>query len=86
MEELNKKVESIEREIKRITINESPDPQTYKYLINIIYNYVNTLPSQTYSTSAPTGVAVTGSIWCEDTGVLATRKIWVYNGGWIQMK
>lgn len=91
MEELTKEVEKIKADIRRITISESPDPQTYKYLANIVNNLINTatalLPTSTYSTSAPSGAPVMGSVWYEDTGVLATRKIWVYSGSaWVQMK
>lgn len=84
---LNKQVKYLER----ISIQENIDPTTYLYLVNIINtavaNYVALLPTQTYSTGTPSGAAPEGSIWFRDTGVLATREIYMYSGsGWVQFK
>ncbi len=87
IESINKKLEDLEARSIKIVI----EPTTKLYLAGIISSVVDEqialLPTVTYSVSSPSGVAVTGSTWYEDTGVLATRKIWVYSGsGWVQFK
>ena len=76
--------------LERISIQLDVDPTTAIYLQQAVTPLVTaillTYPTQTYSTSAPSGTAPAGSVWFYDTGVLATRAIYVYNGGWIQMK
>ena len=76
--------------LERISIQLDIDPNTGIYLdVPISAGIVKALalrPVVTYSTSLPSGVAIDRSTWFYDTGVLATRAIYIYNGGWIQMK
>ena len=78
------------KELERISIQVQMDPTTVLYLQPAVTTALNTAlliyPTQTYSTSLPSGTAPTGSVWFYDTGVLATRAVYVYNGGWIQFK
>lgn len=92
-QELQKEIELLKKRseiLERIAIQLKLDPQTALYLGNFVDNRFSTstsIPSQTYSASSPSGTAPIGSIWMEDTGVLATRKIHVYSGSsWVQMK
>ena len=83
IDELNGKIAVLERNAIQINI----DPTISLYLTQAVSKYVSTLPTQTYSTVAPTGVAPTGSIWLRDTGVLATNETHVYSGSaWVQIK
>lgn len=83
IDSLNKQVKYLER----ISIQESFDPTAYLYLLKAINSILALAPTQTYSTSTPSGTAPTGSLWMYDTGVLATREIYVYSGvAWIKMK
>lgn len=74
------------RELEKNAIQVQMDPTTSLYLNKFIDTRNATYPSQTYSTSAPSGVAPTGSIWMVNTGVLATNEIYMYSGGWIKIK
>ncbi len=84
--DLEKKVDALER----ISIKVNTDPVVALYLKPVVQVAVDlallTYPTQTYSNSSPSGTAPSGSIWFYDTGVLATREIHVYNGGWIRFK
>jgi len=75
------------KELERISIQVQMDATTVLYLNRAITAYLSTYPTQTYSTSSPSGTAVAGSLWMKDTGVLATNEIHVYSGSaWIRMK
>lgn len=84
--ELQKQVKTLER----ISIQIDMDPVTVLYLnkqiVDIVTPIIAALPTQTYSTLSPSGVAPTGSIWFVDTGLLTTREIYMYSGSWIQFK
>lgn len=83
IDSLDKKVKYLER----ISIQESFDPTTFLYLTKAVVLANALSPTQTYSTSAPSGAAPAGSLWMQDTGSLATNKIFVYTGTvWTQMK
>lgn len=83
IEVLTKQVE----ELKRVSIQVQMDPTTSLYLQPAVAQAALTLPTQTYSLVAPTGTAPTGSIWFYDTGVLATREIYMYSGSaWVKFK
>ena len=76
---LTKKVQDLERNEIQLTL----DPTISLYLST----FVLTFPTQTYSTTSPSGGAPTGSIWFRDTGVLATREIHMYSGSaWVQFQ
>lgn len=80
---LNKKIADLER--KSIQIN--LDPTTALYLQKPINEAIIALPTQTYSTSTPSGIAPTGSIWLYDSGLLATNEIHAYSGSaWVRIK
>lgn len=92
-QELQNKIEVLTKqveELKRASIQVQMDPTTALYLQPFVTIAVNvalaTYPTQTYSSSSPSGTAPTGSVWFYDTGVLATRAIYVYAGSWIQFK
>jgi hypothetical protein len=75
------------KELKRISIQVQMDPTTVLYLGSAFASALALFPTQTYSTSSPSGTAPTGSLWMRDTGLLATNEIHVYSGsGWVQMK
>jgi len=87
IEVLTKQVE----ELKRTSIQVQMDPTTVLYLgaafNTAINNVLATKPTQTYSTSTPSGTAPTGSLWMYNSGSLATNEIHVYSGSaWIRMK
>lgn len=83
LQKANKRIADLER----ISIQAVIDPTTFLYLESAVNSIVGDMPTSTYSTSAPSGTAITGSTWYEDTGVLATRKIHVYSGSaWVQFK
>lgn len=97
-QELQNQIEILNQQVKRleqIAIQLNIDPNTRKFLDAIVTTLtasavasaVATLPSQTYSTSSPSGSAPQGSLWMKDTGVLATNEIHIYSGSaWIRMK
>lgn len=89
-EELQKEIELLKKRsdvLERIAIQLNLDPTTKLYLDKEINNIIATYPTQTYSTSAPSGTAITGSIWMVNTGSLATNSIWMYSGSaWVQIK
>lgn len=77
--------------LKAISIKVNIEPDTAAILRNLlvpsIASVIANYPTSTYSASSPTGGAVIGSVWYEDTGSLATRKIHVYSGSsWVQFK
>lgn len=79
------------KELERISIKLDMDVTSILYLQPAVQQAVAavllTYPTQTYSTVTPTGTAPTGSIWMQNTGVLATNTIWMYSGsGWTQIK
>lgn len=100
--EIQKQIDLLKKQVADLestSIQLNIEPQTKLYLTTAvneitattialqIASTIATLPTQTYSTSAPSGTAPTGSIWCYDTGVLATNEIHVYSGsGWVRMK
>lgn len=94
LSDIEKEIDSINKKIEDLdlrSIGAVMEPTTGLYLENfinpLITKALETLPTTTYSAGAPTGTAPTGSVWYEDTGVLATRKIHVYSGSaWIQFK
>lgn len=95
-QDLQTQVEELTKEVQRlkdISIKIGIDPDTYKVLVNIlnpaIVSAVQTSISgtQVYSIVAPSGIAPVGSIWFQNTGVLATNKLFMYDGvGWSQIK
>jgi len=89
-QELQNKVEALRKEIAilgQYSIGPKIDPQTSVYLTKFVNDINNLLPTQTYSTSTPSGAAVAGSLWMRDTGTLATNTIHVYSGSaWVQIK
>lgn len=78
IEVLSQKIQSLERNQIQVQL----DPTIALYLSV----FLNTKPTQTYSTSTPSGVAPTGSIWMQNLGSLVTNTIWIYSGGWVQIK
>lgn len=79
--------------LKDISIKIGIDPDTYKVLINLLNPAITSAvqasisATQTYSVVAPSGTAPVGSIWFESTGVLATNKLYMYDGtSWVQIK
>jgi len=76
--------------LERISIQLDIDPNTSVYLdVPITAGVAKALalqPTVTYSTSLPSGLAVNGSTWYYDTGLLATREIYIYQGSWIKFK
>lgn len=93
-QDLQKQIKDLSNRIdflERISIQLDIDPTTQVYLQQAVSAFITSTlalaPTQTYSTSAPSLTAPTGSLWMEDTGVLATNKIHVYSGSaWIRMK
>lgn len=88
-QELQNQIEIINKRVitlERIAVQLKLDPQTKLYLDKEINDIIALYPTQTYSTSTPSGTAVTGSIWMQNTGSLATNTIWMYNSGWQQIK
>lgn len=93
-QELQNQIEVVDKRVKtleRIAIQLKLDPQTKLYLDKEINDLITVavalLPTQTYSSSTPSGTAVAGSIWMQNTGSLATNTIWMYSGSaWVQIK
>ncbi len=92
-QDLQKQIDDLSKRtdfLERISIQLDVDPTTAIYLQQAVTPLVAaillTYPTQTYSNSSPSGTAPTGSVWFYDTGVLATRAVYVYNSGWIQFK
>lgn len=76
VEQLTKMVSQLERS----SIQLNMDPTTILYLKKVTAQIK-------YSTLAPSGVYPSGSIWVQDTGALATNKIFVSSGtAWVQVK
>jgi len=89
-EELKNQIEGLASrvdELQRTSIQLNIDPTTSLYLQRFVNIALLALPTQTYSTSAPSGSAPAGSVWFYDTGSLATREIYMYSGvTWIKFK
>jgi len=91
---MQEQIDKINKELSRlniISIQKNINPETYKNLTELlrpfIVSIIATYPTQTYSTSSPTGTAPVGSIWIKYTGSLATNEIWSYSPtGWVQIK
>lgn len=93
---LQEQIDELKKEVQRLkdtSIKIGVDPDTYKVLVNLlskpITDAVQTSISatQVYSTLSPSGVAVSGSIWCKNTGIPSTSEIYVSDGAsWIQVK
>ena len=87
IEKLTSRIDELER--NAIQLNLDPTIALYfaKNVTPSVTAITSLLPTTIYSTSSPSGTANIGSIWCQDTGSLATRAIYSYNGStWIQMK
>lgn len=71
-------------DLERVSIQANIDPITLLYL-NTAINKTSNPTSSTYSLSAPSGVAVTGSTWFQTSADFVTKKIFCYSGSsWIQ--
>lgn len=90
IDELQNQIEVLSKQVeflKRASIQLKFDPQTLIYLNKAIDDRTTLLPTQTYSSSVPSGTAPAGSIWMQNTGLLATNTIWMYSGSaWVQIK
>jgi hypothetical protein len=90
MEEVLKLIQDIDNrvvDLEQAKIQLNMDPTTALYLKKVLGTLLTTYPTQTYSASGPSGIAPIGSVWFQDTGVLATNAIYVSNGtAWVQIK
>ena len=81
--ELNKRIADLERNQIQVQL----DPTISLYLQVPIDAAIALLPTQTYSTSVPSGIAPIGSIWLYNSGTLSTNAIYAYTSiGWTQIK
>ena len=94
MEQLQQQIDTLSKQVQdlqRSAIQVNFDPTTKLYLQTVINEQIALQlalqPTQTYSTSTPSGVAPTGSIWLYNSGTLATNAIYAYSGtAWVQIK
>lgn len=90
MEQLQQQIDTLSKQVQdleRSAIQVNFDPTTKLYLQTVINEQIAFQPTQTYSTSTPSGVAPTGSIWLYNSGTLATNAIYAYSGtAWVQIK
>jgi hypothetical protein len=77
--------------LEAISLKVNLDPDTVAIIKNIITPMITalqvSLPTLTYSTTAPTGVAPKGSVWFQNSGSVPTNGIFSYSGSaWVQIK
>lgn len=89
MEQLQQQIDTLSKQVQgleRSAIQVNFDPTTKLYLQTVINEQIALLPTQTYSTSTPSGTAPIGSIWLYNSGILATNAIYAYSGSaWVQI-